>query len=257
MTVTDRIQRIHTPGAIQRFGALIAVREDDCGHYIVRVVSENSESVTGLQPEDLFDLRCFTDLMVMDDKREFLTRIRSMRKQETSDRTNPDVFSLSLTSLRGAPAHCYTAMHLNEQSDLIICEFELQNDVFNPQHPPEDGLPAKPIQVTDHTPSEEEARLSSTSNSKPLHAVTVARETGRNMGSMELFHVLCEIQTQLAAATTLPELLDIVVGLVYELTSFHRAMVYQFDAENAGSVVSEVYDARASTDSTLAVPITV
>lgn len=243
------------PGAVQGFGALIAIREDNLGRFIVRVVSENSESITGLPPEELFELRCFTDLLISDDKKEFSTRVRGLRNQKHTPNTNPDVFSLSLTSLRGAPLQCYTAMHLNVESDLVICEFELKKDIFNPQHPPEDGLPDKPIQVTDNEPSEEEWKLSTTSKSKPLHAVQVARETGRQIGAMELFHVLCEIQTQLAAAESLPGLLDIIVGLVYELTSFHRAMVYQFDETVAGTVVSEVVDPRASTDSMLLSPI--
>ncbi|KAG4433743.1 hypothetical protein IFR05_010769 [Cadophora sp. M221] len=251
---------IHMPGAIQSFGALIAIREDEGGHYVVRIVSENAESVTGLQPEQLFDLRCFTDLLFSSDKKEFLSRVRSLGKQQIGSVVNPDVFSLSLTSLRGAPLQCYIAMHFNLESDLIICEFELKGDIFNPRHPPDTGLPAEPVQVTDNQPSEEEMRLSTMSMNKPLRAVQVAREAGRQMGSMDLFHVLCEVQDQLARATTLPELLDIVVGLVYELTSFHRAMLYQFDETTAGTVVSEIVDPRASTDrvrATMSISLTV
>lgn len=239
---------IHIPGAIQGFGALIAIREDEHGRFLVRVVSENSQSVTGLQPEALFELRCFTDLLIQSDKKEFTTRFRGLKSRERGLRTNPDVFSLSLTSLLGAPLACFIAMHLVDESNLVICEFELKKDVFNPRHPPEDGLPEHPIQVIDSQATEEEWLLSTKTKSKPLHAVQVARETSRQIGSMELFHVLCEIQNQLAAAVTLPEIMDIIVGLVYELTSFHRVMVYQFDETAAGQVVSEIVDARASTD---------
>lgn len=240
---------IHVPGAIQGFGALIAIREDERGRFLVRVVSENSQSVTGLQPEALFELRCFTDLLIHSDKKEFTTRFRGLKSRDRGMRTNPDVFSLSLTSLLGAPLACFIAMHLVDESNLVICEFELKKDVFNPRHPPEDGLPEHPVQVIDSQATEEERLLSTKSKSKPLHAVQVARETARQIGSMELFHVLCEIQNQLACATTLPEIMDIIVGLVYELTSFHRVMVYRFDETAAGQVVSEIVDARASTDS--------
>lgn len=242
---------IHIPGAIQGFGALIALREDEHGCFLVRVVSENSQSVTGLQPEALFELRCFTDLLMQSDKKEFTTRFRGLKTRERGLRTNPDVFSLSLTSLLGAPLACFIAMHLVDESNLVICEFELKKDVFNPRHPPEDGLPEHPIQVIDSQATEEERLLSTKTKSKPLHAVQVARETSRQIGSMELFHVLCEIQNQLAAAVTLSEIMDVIVGLVYELTSFHRVMVYQFDETAAGQVVSEIVDPRASTDSTL------
>jgi hypothetical protein len=104
-------------------------------------------------------------------------------------------------------------MHWNEKANLIICEFELKTDVFNPRHPPDDGLPANgPISIIDNETPEEERLMSTTSKSQPLHAVQVARETSRQIGSMELFHVLCEIQSQLAAAESLSSLLDIVVG---------------------------------------------
>jgi hypothetical protein len=189
--------------------------ENEFGQFLVRVVSENVKSVTGVEPEALFEMRCFTDLLIQNDKKEFAT--------------NLDVFSLSLTSLTGAPLECFIAMHWNAESNLVICEFELKRDVFNPRHPPEDGLPDEPVNAIEGEASEEDRLRSKTSQSKPLHAVQVAREASRQIDSMELFHVLCEIQTQLASAATLPELLDITVGLVYELTSFHRVMVYQFD----------------------------
>jgi hypothetical protein len=242
---------IHIPGAIQGFGALIAIREDKSGSFLVRVVSENSQRVIGLQPEELFELRCFTDLLAQSDKKEFTTRLRGLKSRDRELRTNPDVFSLSLTSLLGAPLACFIAMHLVDESNLVICEFEPKKDVFNPRHPPEDGLPEHPVQIIDSQVSEEEKLLSTKSKSKPLHAVQVAREASRQIGSMELFHVLCEIQNQLAAAVSLPEIMEIIVGLVYELTSFHRVMVYQFDETAAGQVVSEIVDPRASTDSTL------
>jgi len=97
------VNRIHIPGAVQRFGALIAIREDADHRFLVRVVSENAQSVTGLEPEALFELRCFTDLLIQSDKKEFWTRVRGIRNQKYTSRTNPDVFPLSLTSLLGAP----------------------------------------------------------------------------------------------------------------------------------------------------------
>jgi hypothetical protein len=79
--------------------------------------------------------------------------------------------------------------------------------------------------VIDGRPTERDRLLSTTNRSKPLRAVQIARESSRQVGSMELFQVLCEIQEQLALATDLQSLLDIIVGLVHELTGFHRVMV--------------------------------
>ena len=58
---------------------------------------------------------------------------------------------------------------------------------------------------------------------------------------MQLFQVLCELQAQMALTTTISELLDVIVGLVYELTSFHRVMVYQFDETAAGNIYNSQY----------------
>jgi hypothetical protein len=220
---------IHIHGAIQRFGALIAIREYPDGVFSVRIVSENSKHVTGLDPEALFDLRCFTDILVQHDKKEFVTRARSMRNWTPEDiaRTNPDVFTISLTSLIGAPKPVFCAIHCNEGSDLIICEFEPKNDVF--QAVPL-ALPKSPISVTDNQAFAPEELRPSMMKSKPLR---INRESGRQLGSMELFHMLCEMQAQLASAKDLTALLDITVGLVYELTGFHRVMIYQFDETNA------------------------
>lgn len=210
---------IHMPGAIQRFGALIAVRESPEGVFVVRVVSENSESITGLKPEALFELRCFTDILVQFDKREFVTRARSIRSwtSEEDSRTNPDVFTISLTSLLGAPRPLFCAIHFNKGSDLIICEFEPKHDVFQSVDP---GLPDEPVSATSNKVPEER-KAQRTVQSKPLR---LNREPGRQLGSMELFHILCEIQAQMAAANTLSSLLNITVGLVHELTGFHRVM---------------------------------
>jgi light-regulated signal transduction histidine kinase (bacteriophytochrome) len=102
--------RIHIPWAIQQFGALIAIRENEYGRFLVRVVSENVKSVTGVEPEVLFEMRCFTDLLIESDKKEFAIRLR-INNQENTAKTNLDVFSLSLTSLMGAPLECFIAMH--------------------------------------------------------------------------------------------------------------------------------------------------
>ena len=216
--------------------------ESNDGHFNVRIVSENSQAVTGLDPESLFNLRCLTDLFPKSEKMDFVSRAKALRTHK--ERTNPDVFTLSLSSLIGSPIPLFCAMHLNDESDLIIFEFELENDVFTSGH----GLPNEPVHVADTHPTDDDLLQSTTSRSKPLYAVGVARERNRNLGSLEIFQILSEIQHQLGTAEVLSDLLDIVVGLVRELTGFHRIMCYQFDETASGSVVSELVDLRASSD---------
>lgn len=223
---------IHVPGAIQRFGALVAVREDTDSHFIVRIVSENSGSIVGLEPEALFNLKCFTDVLSDSDKIEFTVRAKALY---TGARTSPDVYIVSLTSSKGTPTPLFCAMHRNDTANLVVCEFESLNDAFYRSHPPDEGLPDEPVQlIDDEEPVSAAILLSTTSRSKPLHTVDIARKTSRPLGSMDLFHILSEVQSQLSRCTDLPNLLDVIVGLIYELTSFHRVMVYQFDETGTG-----------------------
>lgn len=223
---------IHIPGAIQRFGALIAMRENEKGEFLVRIVSENSENVTGFKPEELFKLRCFSDLLNQKQRDEFTTRVRAMLDDDSN--INQDIFVLSLTSLLRAPVQLFCAMHKNKESDLIICEFELEHDIFNPARSVTDSLPQKPAQVTNDQNAKAERLAPTTSGSRHLRSVSIARKAGSELGPMDLFRILTEIQGHLSNATTLPALLDTVVGLVYELTGFHRTMIYQFDENASG-----------------------
>jgi light-regulated signal transduction histidine kinase (bacteriophytochrome) len=57
-TLPDKIYRcedepIHIPGAIQRFGALVVMRENGSGFLLVRIGSENSHSVICHEPVSL------------------------------------------------------------------------------------------------------------------------------------------------------------------------------------------------------------
>lgn len=54
---------IHIPGAVQGFGLLVALVEDEQGHLVVRIVSENSARIIGYSPKELFALRSFTDIL--------------------------------------------------------------------------------------------------------------------------------------------------------------------------------------------------
>ncbi|KAE9367641.1 hypothetical protein N431DRAFT_494579 [Stipitochalara longipes BDJ] len=238
---------IHIPGAIQRFGALVAVREEG-GIFVVRVVSENSHSVTGLDPEALFQLRCFTDILTPPHRHDFIIRAHVLHTEPP--RANPDVFSMSLTPVLGGPEiPVFCAMHLNTDANLIVCELELDQIIISdPERLPGGGFPHEPIQIIYNEATDAERLQSTTSKSKPLHSLQIARTTARKLTLMDLFQILAEIQTQISSATNLSNLGDVLVGLVHDLTSFHRVMVYQFDDTGAGSVVSELIDPRASKD---------
>ncbi len=64
-----------------------------------------------------------------------------------------------------------------------------------------------------------------------------------------MFDIMGQVQEQLASATSLEVFLKILVGIVKELTRFHRVMIYQFDFFfQREVVVTELVDTSQTRD---------
>ncbi|KAF7314265.1 ATP-binding cassette transporter [Mycena kentingensis (nom. inval.)] len=72
------------------------------------------------------------------------------------------------------------------------------------------------------------------------------RGTGANpgggVGMMDVFAVMAQINEQLGDAPDLQTFLQVVVGVIKDLSQFHRVLVYQFDESWNGQVVAELMD---------------
>lgn len=115
-------------------------------------------------------------------------------------------------------------------------------------------------------PSAEAILDSTTSRSRPLRSLermrrfnrtnfsaergvgSMHRNAGHGVGTMDVFTVLQEINEQLGRALDLLQLLEIVVGIVKDLTQFHRVLCYQFDDAWNGQVVAELVEGRQTHD---------
>ncbi|KAI9064701.1 hypothetical protein FKP32DRAFT_1611120 [Trametes sanguinea] len=162
---------IRTPGAVQGYGVLIAVAEDmDTGNLIVRQVSENATELLGLSPSYLFGLECFTQTLpdpqadVLFDNIEYLSDTALTAEEQAE---NLHVFMVSgwgepqsalPEETHGDPQNrrmwsCWCAAHRPRMTapanlassetgldsayqNIIILEFELEHDTFNPLYPP-------------------------------------------------------------------------------------------------------------------------
>jgi hypothetical protein len=67
-------------------------------------------------------------------------------------------------------------------------------------------------------------------------------------GTMDVFAVLGQINEQLGAAPDLETFLKITVGVVQDLSRFHRVLIYQFDETFNGQVVAELVEWGKTTD---------
>ena len=241
---------IHIPGAVQGFGLLIALQEVEDGKLQVRIVSENSKRIIGYSPKQLFALESFTDILSEEQTDNLLDHIDFIRDEDVDPATNgPEVFTLAIRSPAKRTQKMWCAMHTNENNrDLIICEFELEDDQMNPLVPPGEGTPEPAEDTLNSDPTPEEYAESTTNASKPLRVLRSARKRKGEAAAMEVFNIMSQVQEQLANATSLDTFLKILVGVVKELTGFHRVMVYQFDQAWNGRVVTELVDPRATKD---------
>ncbi|TFY65059.1 hypothetical protein EVJ58_g2200, partial [Rhodofomes roseus] len=73
------------------------------------------------------------------------------------------------------------------------------------------------------------------------------RGTGA-VGMMDVFAVMAQINEQLGAAPDLDTFMKVVVGVIKDLTQFHRVLVYQFDELWNGQVVAELVDWKQTHD---------
>ena len=251
----DTLQRcedepIHIPGAVQGFGLLIALQEIEECRFQVRVVSENSKRIIGYTPKQLFALESFTDILSEEQTDNLLDHIDFIRGEDVDPATNgPEVFTLAIRSPARKMHKMWCAMHSNERNrELIICEFELEDDPINPLVPVGEATPEPPEDTLQSDPTPEEFAESTVNASKPLRVLRSARKRKGEAAAMEVFNIMSQVQEQLANATTLDAFLKTLVGVVKELTGFHRVMIYQFDQEWNGRVVTELVDPRATKD---------
>ena len=242
---------IHTPGAVQGFGCLVAIQEQPSGDFFVRYVSENSERLLGYSPRSLFRKKSFTDIFSEDQQDNLLDHIDFIRDEDSDPAINgPEVAGVTIRHPKlNRSFKLWCALHINmAHPELIICEFELDDDTQHPLRPPSETTPEPPIETLRSNPTKEDIENSTEIASKPLRILRSARKRRGEQGAMQVFDILSQVQEQLAAAPTLEQFLKVLVGIVKELTGFHRVMMYQFDSSINGKVVTELVDTSQTLD---------
>ncbi|KAM7205374.1 putative signal transduction histidine-protein kinase [Naviculisporaceae sp. PSN 640] len=245
---------IHIPGAIQAFGILVALRRVAEGVFIPRIVSENSYDICQYSPRDIFQLDSFSQILPIFQRPIFNAKLREVRAvyENTGKAQEPTVFDFSFSDPTGRLIPCWCAAHyIGGDVDLYVCEFELQDYSQHPLATAHRSEPTNPVDTlgSDHM---DVATVSSLhSKSQPIFVTRtsiLAQGIDPNISSVELVSITTNIQRQLSLQTTVQDLLDTVVGVVRELSGFHRVMVYEFDQDFNGTVVAELMYPKASAD---------
>lgn len=241
---------IHIPGAVQSFGLLLAFKEED-GRLIVHVVSENSLRIIGYTPSQLFKLDNFLDIFSDEQADNLLDHLDFIRDEDSGDvvANGPEVFMLAVRPPHHRTRKLWCAMHQSTgDKEMIICEFEIEDDPDFPLVPRDETTPELPEDTLGSEPTAEEFAESTVNISKPLRVLRSARKKRGEAAAMEVFNIMSQVQEQLANAPTLPIFLKVLIGVVKELSGFHRVMIYQFDHAWNGRVVAELVDPRATKD---------
>ncbi|CAD6500859.1 BgTH12-06564 [Blumeria graminis f. sp. triticale] len=252
---------IRTPGAIQSVGALIddanppkGLKYNGVGDLEVRLASENSRKVIGYGPEQLFALGTFLDVLKEDARDEMKVHVdHCLKNAHITNITNTklDYFHITMTFPYEPDYHLWCSMHVAPNvEDLVICEFEEYSDGFYLKDvDAARALPQVPFGASDSEISAEDYKKSTTRASKPLMPLQIARQRENKVfSSLDIFSCLSEAQNQITECNDVQEVQDVVVGLVSEITGFHRVMSYRFDHQNNGCVESELVNPLASTD---------
>ncbi|QDS75788.1 hypothetical protein FKW77_000003 [Venturia effusa] len=244
---------IHAPGTIQNFGALLGLKYNNRGDLQVRIASENSRSILGYGVEQLFALPSFLDVLQHETRQEMIEHINYLfhGAEPLKEETQLDVFRMVIGFPYEPDIEVWCALHICPNAEgLVICEFEKYADTFYTKDVlAAKRLPTMPPLQRNSDLSAEDFKKSTTSASKPLPVLEIARKReDARFFSLDIFKAMTQAQRQISACTSLSSVYDVVVGIVAEVTDFHRVMFYRFDTEMNGCVESELLDHRASED---------
>ncbi|CAL3968741.1 unnamed protein product [Diplocarpon coronariae] len=231
---------IHTPGATQQYGVLLALKYIEDGSLEVRIVSENSRLLLGYSTEELFNMNSFLDILDAESHED-------MKAEDT----HLDIFAVTLSVPSGASKQLWCALHISKgTTDVVILEFEEYSDESHLMEQfANTRLPKAPIQTVDIEVHPEELIKSTSRESAPLRFLQIARrKKPPGLSPMNLFTAVIQAQKQLSGAKSVQQVLDLVVGIVSELTGFHRVMFYRFDTNKNGCVQAEFVNPQASLD---------
>lgn len=244
---------IRTPGAIQGFGMILSLKEDEPDRFVVHHASENTGKLLGYTPQQLFNLASIMEIFNEDHQDILRSRIEFVRNDEDALKlSGPDVFNLSITDPDGKRVKLWCAIHISPScSDLLVCEFEREHDAYYPIFPESQSKTnaERPKETLKVMPTEDGIGKDTQVLRRPFKVPYRARVGSSDTSPMEIFELLGQVQDRLSETTSMTSLLRVVVGIVKEITRYQRVMVYQFDSTYNGKVAAELVDDGYSDDS--------
>ena len=228
---------------------LVALEEEHNGIFVARVVSENSHAFCKYSPEDIFALDCFSSVFPEEKRPAFARQARMIRSQSliAPKSTEPKVFPIPFMDPLGNLMPCWCAIHcVGTNQSVLICEFE-------PQFHPRIDLVTPPYDLQSPSDNQEDNFLAAAgiqgSTIQSFYSSLGMSDLFNGDGrATEVLNVISQIQQRFSAAIVVQDLLNILVGVMQELTKFDRCMVYQLDHSFNATVVAERVHPRAGSE---------
>ncbi|KAF8429782.1 hypothetical protein EV426DRAFT_135295 [Tirmania nivea] len=231
---------IHAPGAVQDFGVLLVLHELADHTLKVRIASENSKEIIGYSPSQLFALNNFCEIMSEEQTEKFYENMVFVRDGTKSD---PEVLSLHIIAPDATVIKLWCALSIHQASkDMILCEFELEEDHRFLVAPHEDNSPSVSADSLKSPPSGADIAESTQVASKLLRIRRWASQLRGEVAVLNVYRLTSQIQEQFAAAESMDQLMKVIICFVEDLMKFHRVMIYRFDSSWNGKVVTELVD---------------
>jgi light-regulated signal transduction histidine kinase (bacteriophytochrome) len=209
----DVIQKPCATNSIQSFGAAIGLERDTDGKLLVYMTSDNTETILGYSPEDLFALQDFVDLLDHHETDAFLEYIESAHDRASySDTLN--VFDLSIRDQRGLTRCLSCVIHaVLDRPSLILCEFVPQ-------------------------PSTSSASQSQRTHSRKTRSHT-RPPISRKGSATDTLNTMSRAHRTISVASTLEDLLENLVASIRLATGHSNVSVHRFDSQSHGRLVAQ------------------
>jgi len=138
------------------------------------------------------------------------------------EETQLDIFQMTIKFPFEPETRLWCAIHLAPNSEgMVICEFEEYTDAFYLKDADQSKiLPVNPVHhLGFEKDPPEELEKSTTKKSKSLPIIKIARQKpNKEFSPMDLFNAMTQAQKQIFACNTMQLVLEVVVGIVAELT---------------------------------------
>ncbi|KAI2794629.1 hypothetical protein POX_a01228 [Penicillium oxalicum] len=222
------------PIFVQPFGALIVVSQSG-DHFPVEVTSSNTEQVLSIKPDDLIELKSFSEILSESQASTFRTHAEYVLRDEYEvDDVGPEVFCL--LSSNGTSRRLWCTMHTSKAyKNYVICELEWDNpdsqqlkvkfDSENSHHQRANSLGRF---VYDR--AFDRALRSSARESSPHEAICM---------ELKILNDLPHILRNISSAQSIDVLVTRSVESVKSLFEFHRITVYHFNETRGGVVLAD------------------